>query len=163
MGFNVKARVDGIADLMAQLDGLKKSVRNKILRKAVSNAGKTLLWAARARVAGFKRTGLLYKSLGRKVKVYPSGAVVAIVGARKGFKQIIGVRKRDSRPGTKYPKAAGDPIYADPTKYLHLVELGTKRSRAYEPLKQALETNKVAIAAQMRKDIQDGLKGALGK
>lgn len=163
MPFAVKARVEGVQDLIAQLDGLKKSLRNKILRKAVSNAGKTLLWAARARASGFKRTGLLYKSLGRKVKVYPSGAVVAIVGARKGFKQVIGVRKRDSRPGTKYPKAAGDPIYADPTKYLHLVELGTRRSRAYEPLKQALETNKVGIAAQMRKDIEDGLREALSK
>lgn len=159
MPFVEKQYLEGLADVLRKLDELPKRLRNKHLKKAVGNAARTILWAAKARTP--KRRGVLYKSLGRKVKLYRnSGVAVAIVGARTGFRQVVGTRVRDSRPGTKYPKKAGDPIYADPTKYLHLVELGTSRSAGVHMLRDAIAQNKAAIADEMRKALEDAVKEA---
>lgn len=159
MAFSIRARVDGLQDILRKLDELPKKLRNKFLRRAVSDAAKLILWSARARTP--RRFGILKKSLGRKVKVYRrSGTMVAIVGARVGFKQQVGTRVKASRASARYPKAPGDPIYADPTKYLHLVELGTARSKGVHMLRDALQVNKSAIRDKMRDALSNAIADA---
>ena len=74
--------------------------------------------------------GLLRKSLGYKVKTYTkTGTAVAVCGPRKGFREQIGVVSRG--------KDKGKPIFADPQKYAHLVENGTRRTSAKPWLRPA--------------------------
>lgn len=65
------------------------------------------------------RGGLLKKAQGYKVKTY-GGTAVAICGTRDGFRQRIGTRVSG--------KNQGEPIYANPTKYAHLIIKGTRSS-----------------------------------
>ncbi len=67
--------------------------------------------------------GLLRKAQGYKVKVYGSGIGVSIGGTRSGFRKQIGVYIRG--------KKSGQPIYADPRKYAHLVINGIRRGTAF--------------------------------
>lgn len=164
MPFKVEARFDDLKPLLDRLGQLPRKLARKALRRAVTIATRKLARAAKDRAKGFKRTGTLWKSLGSKVKVYASsGAVVGIVGARQGFRTQIGVAKKDSAETTRYPRKTGDPIYANPVKYLHLVELGTHRSRANPFLADALRATRSVIKATLVEEIDRGLSEALRK
>jgi HK97 gp10 family phage protein len=101
--------------IFSRLSGMGKAA-NKIVKKAMGEAGKIILKEAKGGIP--RESGLLKKSMGRKVKVYRgSGAVVAIVGPRTGFVQIVDVK---GLGGIRHS------VLRDPTKYAHLVEGGTK-------------------------------------
>lgn len=119
MPWKIKAKVDGLQEITRVLEELDGKLRKKVLRKAVSAAGSLML--KRAKQLAPAETKLLRKSLGRKVKVYSSGVAVAIVGPRKGYRQQI-LRKKGKWRAAPPPPSG----YADPTKYGHLVELGTQ-------------------------------------
>ena len=140
--------VEGADKLIAAFRELQSSAQKKHLRKALGQSTKDVLWAARAQVP--KRSGLLYKSMGRKVKVSKvTGTLTGFVGARTGFRKAVGVRKRagyrTSKKGIRVAKAAGAALYADPTRYLHLIELGSKHNRAVHMLQGALTSNRGAV------------------
>lgn len=162
MPFKVEARFDDLKPLLDRLKELPRKLGKKILRAAVASATRKLAREAKSRAKGFRRTGVLWKSLGSKVKAYPnSGTVVGIVGARQGFRQQIGVAKQDSREGARYPRKKGDPIYANPVKYLHLVELGTVRSRANPFLADSQRAMHAALRADIAAAVNKGLTEAL--
>lgn len=111
MGFLAKAKIDGLDQVFARLAGMKRRVKNTILRKAMRRSAALVLKAAKTNLVA-KDTGLLRKSLGSNVKAYRSnGVVVAIIGPRKGFRQQV--TRKD-----------GASVMADPVKYAHLVEKG---------------------------------------
>lgn len=139
MPYKVSQSITGVEGVRAALLSLPKKIGRKLERKGVNNASKLLLRAVKGQVP--RRAyissnltyegGLMKKSLGRKVWVAKkSGVIVGMVGARVGYKQQIGVRVRG--------KKKGQPIYADPTKYLHLVNLGTVRSKRDDFLDRSL-------------------------
>lgn len=134
MPFKIQGKVDGLQQLFASLASLENKIKRKILRKAATAAGGIIL--KRARQLVIKDTGLLKKSLGKKIKAYPSGVVVAVVGPRKGFRQPVTRIK-----GRKTPKTE----IANPTKYAHLVELGTVKAPARPFLKPAIDGQQSAI------------------
>lgn len=106
MPFGISGKLDGMKQSLASLAGLGRTVRNQILRKALDKATQPMLKRAK-QLAPRGPTGLLRKSLGRKIKTYRrSGVVVAILGPRKGFRKVVN----------------GKPV--DPVRYAHLVELG---------------------------------------
>lgn len=134
MPFAIQARIEGVAEVLKALDGVDAKLRKKGVRAAVSKGGQVIL--SRARKTAPKQTGLLKKSLGKKVKVYRhSGNAVAVVGPRTGFRGVV---TRDGRQVT-----------GDPTKYAHLVELGTVRAKAKPFLRPAIEQQKKAILDAM--------------
>lgn len=102
----IEARVEGIQDMIDVLKGLRPAVQRRILRPAITSEGRRM--AAFAKLTVPEKTGLLKKSQGSRVKTYQSGAVVAIVGARRGFRKRVGNK------------------FVDPAKYDHLVHGGTK-------------------------------------
>ena len=162
MPFKVEARFDDLKPLLDRLGELPRKLAKKALRRAVTIATRKLARASKDRAKGFKRTGTLWKSLGSKVKVYASsGAVVGIVGARQGFRTQIGVAKKDSAETARYPRKKGDPIYANPVKYLHLVELGTVRSRANPFLADSQRAMHAALRADIAAAVNKGLTEAL--
>jgi HK97 gp10 family phage protein len=151
--FTIKAQIDGVKDMLAALDGLKKAVRNRILKRAVNKGIKIILKAAKGRAP--RESGLLKKSLGSKVKVYrSSGVVVGIVGPRKGFKGEV-VRKK----GRWFPVS----VYSDPVRYAHLVELGTSHAPAKPFLGPAVTGSRAAIRNAMAEEIRKGLEAQAAK
>lgn len=121
MAFKIKAEITGLEDLVKQLrDELPRRMQSKILKKAIGDGSKVILKAARQKVPKGE-TGLLKKSLGRRIKVYRlSGKVIAMVGPRTGFKKTKAGRVR-TKLGEEFSSAQ-----VDPSKYAHLVEKGTK-------------------------------------
>lgn len=93
-----------ISDTVRRLQAMETKVRRKVLVK-VGNAGsKPLLKAIKA--ATPVDTGVLRKSMGRKVKVYGAKGIMWLgVGPRSGFKQIVDGKTRN------------------PTKYAHLTKI----------------------------------------
>lgn len=111
--FGIRGEIQGLAEVVATLKGLPAKLQRKIMRKALSKATKGTVAAARRLVP--RETGLLKKSIGRKVVTYKeSGVLVVVIGPRKGFRQDVTRRGR------------GKPSIADPVNYAHLVEFGTK-------------------------------------
>ncbi len=119
-------------------------MRGKILKDAVGAGAKVELVSAKVKVRNV--SGLLKRSLARKTKSYQSGAVaVAMVGPRSSFKMK---KIKDKATGKvtrvkvetgfgKRVRKGNKEIYATPSKYSHLVQGGTKRSRAFPFLGQA--------------------------
>lgn len=154
MAFKVQAKITGVKELTATLSGLARAVRNKILRKMMGEAGKVVLKRAKQLVP--RETGLLKKSLGRKVKLYRnSGVGVAVVGPRTGpkFRQTVTRTK-----GRWFPRTA----ISSPTKYAHLVEGGTGHSPARPFLAPAVGQHQTILEA-MGKAMAAGLEAAAKK
>lgn len=145
------AKIEGLDGVLRRLRGLGEKVRKKAAKQAVTQAGRTVLWEAKAQVR--KATGLLRKSLGQKVKVFrDTGSAVAMVGPRVGFKIPLPPRTRG--------KKAGEVVYANPTQYSHLVEKGTRRSQAFPFLSSALESKKGQILKSMANVIANAIEDA---
>jgi HK97 gp10 family phage protein len=122
VAFAIKGTFTGLDDVFKRLGHLNRTVRNRILRAAINEATKPLLDDAKQRAP--RQSGLLRKSLGRKVKTYrASGVVVAIIGPRSkpSFKRQVTVR--DKRTGKTRSE------YRNPVKYAHLQEQGRKAVR----------------------------------
>ena len=116
MSYTIRGRVDGLQEMIQSLAGLKEAVIRRILRAAVSKGSQIIM--KKAKQLASRETGLLRKSIGRKVKVYrTSGVAVAMVGPRIGFRTTVTRKKGKLRP---------TPTISDPVKYAHLVERGTK-------------------------------------
>ncbi len=144
MPFTIKAKIDGLQPLLRTLAEAGKNVQKKGTRKAVGAAGKIILKAAKTRVR--RKSGLLARSLGRKVKVYRgSGVAVAVVGPRKGFKMEV---VRDGRT-----------VLSDPIRYAHLVEFGTVKSQAFPFLTPALQESQQQVLTAMTDAIKSVLPG----
>ena len=166
MAFAFKGELTGLDDVFRSFRGIKRNVRTRILRRAVSKAARLILKDAKARVA--TRTGLLKKSLGIKVKTYrQSGVVVAIIGPRTGFKRHVTLPD-------------GTIEVENPTVIAHLVEkgrqavfiktakilsngtifFGTKVAAvpARPFLRPAFDANKSAAENIIREEVRQGLQ-----
>lgn len=111
-----------------QLQRLFKELPKRIIKKglrAAMNAGATpVVKAAKARAP--KQSGLLKKSMGKKVKTYPSGVVTAVIGPKR---QTVGEYKGKKRV---------------PGNYAHLVE---KHEPFLEPAFESTKQQAEDIAA----------------
>ena len=165
--WKISAKLDGVDQVVLKLQSVDKNVRKKLMRKAITKATQPVAKAAKRgarsvvnQVAAndelgqaMKSSGLLAKSIGSKVKTYPSGVVVGLVGPRGGFNRQIGVRKRG--------KNAGQAINADPIYYAHLVEYGTRRSRAKPFMRPAWDQTKDQAQAAIVSVLKDGIAAAV--
>ena len=153
-----------------KLSELAKAVAKKILRRAMLAGTKAPYKQMKANAKSVADTGLLAKSIGRKVKVYRgSGVVVGVIGPQAGFRRIVERPKKGSRRakfiketlGIKYGKGTGR-IIMDPNNYAHLVELGSRRSRAHPFMRPAWDTAKAeseaAIAATLKEGIEEAVR-----
>ena len=100
----------------------------KVTRSAIGKAGTKLKKVAKTMVV--VETGLLRESIHSMTKT-KSGVIYGVVGARSGLSMTV-TRTRDD--GTTYE------IKSDPSKYSHLVELGTAHSQAKPFLRPAFDS-----------------------
>lgn len=162
---------------MAQVNGLQNafaSINKKmkpVFRRAVTKATVPLLAAMKTKLAPKSgaseaevgATGQTRKSLGRKIKTYPSGTIVGMVGPRTGFAIPIRTRERDSTVKRKDGSVAktGETIYHDPAKVAHLVEFGHGGPHAAPPhpfARPAYEETKPAMATIIQNETASGLE-----
>ncbi|MCP4617177.1 MAG: hypothetical protein GY844_12190 [Bradyrhizobium sp.] len=131
--------LEGHGRLLRKLRRLPQTVQRRVMRPAVSKALTPVNRDAKRRAP--RATGLLKKSIGKKVKVYRhSGTVWGAVGVRRGYK----ARMPDGR-------------YRDPDKYAHLVELGTQHSPAQPFLRPAMDANRERALAILADTVRAGL------
>lgn len=135
----IKVSVEGESEVRDKFGRIIQYVP-KALRNAVKR-GATVQTQAVRRNLKRKRTGVLAKSIGNKVKEGKGAKVTALVGPRKGFKvrvtrsagrRLEGVR--DTKKGTKriaLRRARGvkEGDVVEATRVAHLVEQGTKERR----------------------------------
>jgi HK97 gp10 family phage protein len=118
MGLRVQAKFEGVEQLVRQLGEMRRGMRTKALRPAMRKSASLVNKAAKANIKahGAKDTGQLKKSIGVKVKVYPSGVVIGVVEPRAGFRiAVVGTGRQ-----------GGKARYVDPRYYAHLVEGGVR-------------------------------------
>ena len=128
----IKASMSGVDGVLKSIQQLPNNVRRRGMRIALSAAGGEYKTATAARVP--RETGLLKRSLGVKVAVptNPRKTAWVKVGARRGFRQRVERNKRgklravSKQVQTLLPEHAKT-IYRNPTRYLHIVEGGSKR------------------------------------
>lgn len=157
MPFAIRGEVEGMKGALATLAHLKGAARKRIVRRGLTLCARILAKAAK-RLAP-KETGLLRKSIASKVKTYPNGSVVAIIGPRDDakFRQPV-VRKK----GKWFPST----VTANPVKYAHLVELG-HGGRAAAPAKPflapALAASQSQVKARFAQAVREGLEKEAAK
>lgn len=147
--FEAKFSVD-TSELETRLDGVKQSIKNKILRKAVS-AG-TKIVNKQLKLDANKDSKLLSKSVITKPKTYQNSVVVGIVGIDADKKQIVTAKKKIRIIGSKrlFFFGQSDLRYSRPSKYLHLVLKGHKnKSGSY---KGNNFVDKAAVKVQIQVD-----------
>ena len=131
--------VDQVAmrQIQRRMAALPGRVNIKVLGQATSAATTPVLKSAKQKAP--VETGLLKKSLGKKLKKYKRNAVaVCIVGPRSGFK--------DEGTGR------------NPANYAHLVELGTTHSAPKPFLRPALDENKSKIISKFESKMRSGIE-----
>ncbi len=151
MSFKLNSNLQGVNEMLAKLTGIDRKMRKKVARKAVAQGSTVLLRAMKPDTP--EATGLMKRSLGKKVvTIKRSGVVVAFVRPRPG-QGAMALRN-------------GHPVYSDPAKYGHLVELGTKPHGAHPGTKPrpfmrpALDASKSSIMASMENVVRNGLEDA---
>lgn len=148
MAFNVSTKLNGLDGLVKELSKLGQKTKNQMLRPAV-RAGASILNKEMKKQAP-KLRGLLKRSIGIKMKTYKNGTVAAILGARRGYKVKIGTNQK------------GQALYADPARYLHLVELGTSHSSPNPFMRRSIDATKKAVELTMAQKIREGLERKFG-
>jgi hypothetical protein len=121
-------RVHGVEQCIQALMAFGAGIRRRVVLQAVRAAASPVNKSAK-RIAAFTgESGLYGRSIGIKAVGYKrNGFVVAIVGARRGFKQAV-VAKRGWLAGRTRHGPGG---LSDPTKYAHLAEGVTKPAKAH--------------------------------
>lgn len=115
-------------ELERKLQGFGWQIYRKWMGKAIV-AGSRLIIAATRRKAP-KRTGALGRSIGRKIKRYSrSLSVVGIIGPRTDFVATRRSGKLEFLRGRKASLVTKAEGRIRPSKYAHLVELGTMARR----------------------------------
>lgn len=136
MPIKITMKLDGLQALAKRLEAIDKKVAKKAIKAAINQATKILTKEVKARVP--VDTGLLRRSIGRKVKTYrQSGLVIGIVGPRAN---IVG------DDGDK------------PSKYGSLVEFGTSTSPARPFLRPAFDAAKDRMLAAMRDVLREAIE-----
>ena len=132
-------KITGTNEVLKTIRALPEELMKKAERFVLREGAKPILEAAKANAGASKRTGTLLKSLGisvRKVKARGgTSQMTARVGARSGGKWKL-------KGMTTNKKGKTSTSVADPSKYAHLVELGTSHSAAKPFIRPAIESGK---------------------
>jgi hypothetical protein len=162
MDIEIKIDLRGDAELFDKLASLPHKVARKLERGAILKVCRLIARLAKQNLAGHQVTGLLKASLGTKTYTARNGAIVGIVGPRRGTgRQRDKVLKRRIMRTASWKLKRQQKNVAlakvDPVKYAHLVERGHHRGkgRSAAPAYPFL-TRAVADASGMAQDILRG-------
>ncbi len=158
----LRVELGDLRPIVAQLDKLKRTLRNRILRQAMVKAARIMAKAVKQNAPkeigtdtySRARAGQLKRSIGFKVSTSKNGVVTAIAGPRRGFRIVLGARIRG--------KNTGKAVAYDPVKTAHLVEFGSVHAAAKPFIRPAMEASRDAVIEAIVSTIQAGIE-RLGK
>lgn len=107
---------------MRPAEELAKSGLRRATRIGLNRAASPVKAAVVSHAAAIKRFGFLARSIRIRLRIYPADRFVAVIGPSRKFVRVKGKYTRGKRKG--------QPRLHIPAKVAHLVEKGTKRSRA---------------------------------
>lgn len=143
MGFGHSIVITGLRSLLQKLASLRSAQQRAVRRRAMMVASKPVLDTAKNLVN--VETGLLKRSLGRRVRSYRSGSVVTIIiGPRSGFKQEV--------------KRKHGYVLANPTRYAHFSEFGTVHSQGTHWLERTEELTRDKFVSDLGSEIRAGVE-----
>lgn len=160
-------KLTGFKELEAALLKLPIELAKIAEADALREGMKPVRAAAKRFSKATKDTGLLEKSIGLNVrrvrrKMQYTNRYTARVGAQGGHrKEVIRRVKGETKGGIT--KVTFRKEIADPSKYAHLVELGTSHSPAKPFIRPAVESSEDAIMAGMQKGYERGMVKVLRK
>ena len=135
-------KLTGDKALIKALDAIGGRVNAKVIKPAASAAMVPVNKAAKRTLRANKRTGQLWRSIGKKTVQYKRTGVTWVgVGPRTGF-------DIDTEEFGR----------VDPVKYGHLVEFGTEHSAAQPYLRPALDSNRGRIEAILSRKLWAGIR-----
>lgn len=108
---------------MSPAEGLRKGGIRKAMKIGMNRAAAPVKASVVSHAEAIRRYGFLAKSIRIKLRAYPADRFVAVIGPASKFKAGRGKFKKGKR--------VGQPRKFVPSKYAHLVERGTKTSRAH--------------------------------
>lgn len=150
-------KITGIREIRKALEALPKELQRTTEMVALRAGAKPILNAARTNAKSSEVTGQLIKSLGINVRKGKSGKTRGIytarIGARRGFRVLKGIRTKG--------KNKGKPYFQDPSKYDHLVELGTSRTAAKPFIRPAVDSTGSQVLGEIAKGYEKGLSRAV--
>lgn len=149
---NVSTRVE--LD-MRPAEGLRKGGIRRAMRIGMSRAASPVKASVVAHAEAIRRYGFLAKSIRIKLRSYPAERFVAVIGPASKFKAGRGKFKKGKR--------AGQPRKFVPSKYAHLVERGTKTSRARPFLEPAQKATSGAFLRRVGVEIGREIEQELAK
>lgn len=114
---------------LTQLERLNAYGLRKAVRIAVNRAAAKIKATVVSKANAVRRYGFLGRSIRIRVKVYRQLCHVAIIGTTRGFKRTKGKFTRGPKKGQKRVIV--------PSRYAHLVERGTKWTKAKPFIKPA--------------------------
>lgn len=123
-------KIIGDKNIIANLNMIKKSVKNRILRKALVKALAPVKAKAKNRVN--KRSGMLAKSI--KVKATKNGNAKVYVDPKNHI--VIDGKK------------------VNPSKYAHLVEFGTVHSAAAPFMRNSMDESRSAVFSEVGNEVR---------
>jgi HK97 gp10 family phage protein len=135
-------RLIGVEDIRKSLYKLPKDLQRAAESATLRAGAKPLVREVKAKAP--KDSGLLKKSIGYRVRKV-KGIINARIGPRNGFRQEV------PRIG---PDGQTQMVISDPTRYSHLVELGTSRMPAQPFIHPAIDSAKGQVFAAMLKGYQ---------
>lgn len=162
-GYHLQFQMTGLAPVLKKLDGLKLSMKKKILRTAMTKAGRILVKEVKKNVP--KEFGFARKSIISKVKTYSSGNVVMLVGPNKDKRwEVVPKRVFRQIKGKTVPlrNPAARPQKRRPVNYFHLIEQGFthpsgKQVPAQAPLRKAWAAKAAEVERKIIQEIEAGL------
>ena len=107
---------------MSPAEGLKKGGLRKAMRVGLNRALSPVKASVVAHAEAVKRYGFLAKAIRIRTRTYPADRFVGVVGPSTKYVRTKGTYKRGKRKGEKRKHV--------PANYAHLVQGGTKRSKA---------------------------------
>lgn len=144
--------------IAVQLDLEKFGALKKKAKVAViigcNRAAKPVKESVIAHAQSIARFGFLAKSIGTKTRVYPSGAVVTVIGPKMSYTRSRGTYKRGPR--------AGEPKKSIPFLYAWLLERGTKHAAKKPFLQPAWDQHGPGYITAASREIGRELAKVLG-
>lgn len=159
----------GAQDLIRTFNALPLRVQKRVVRSSVAKVARKMVKEVKMTIKTGPQqmfdSGLLYKSIGFRQWTSQRGdwTVGATIGPRHGFATLVTRTKKGKKRAltkkaiTRVVEAGGSfrrAQYADPAKYGHLPELGTKR----RPKRGAVQGKHAVRHAYLRsKDVMQGV------
>ena len=151
-GFDVKLL--GAKELIAKLQRLQPALQKRVMRPAVNFALTPMNSAARRNAP--VETGLLRKSIGKKLKQYArSGTTWGGIGPRSGFG--VNVAKGETATVKSGKRTSVIGRSRNPLFYAHLVELGAGGKPGVRFLTKAYQAHKAGAMSRLGAKVEKGI------